>query len=343
MHPDVHEIIEKDLKILHTVAKTVEYIFPTLKWISLPEEVVYFGEMMRRQMDFTIEAEHLEKFNKNFKGSSQIIFPAPIKPLVTPNIMVETLFENSVPVRLFSKHGVSIFDQNLYDIGINGFLKMLVFDNFVHSDLHPGNILVTFAKPIEFSSIYEKFKSLFVKREEFIDQETINNLLSADTTKWNKMLSELKDRNFTPRWILIDAGLTTTLSSDNYFNFLDLFKAIANENGPLVAELLVSRSKSPSSVTNVVEFEEKIVNLISRIKSSRLSLSKFKFGDILTNVFDIVNQHCVLLEGAFVNTGISILLLEGIGRQLDPRADLIARSLPFLDFLDTDTFNSNYY
>lgn len=36
------------------------------------------------------------------------------------------------------------------------------------------------------------------------------------------------------------------------------------------------------------------------------------------------------MEGDFINTVISILLLEGIGRQLDPDLDLFASALPML-------------
>ncbi len=36
------------------------------------------------------------------------------------------------------------------------------------------------------------------------------------------------------------------------------------------------------------------------------------------------------MEGDFVNTVISILLLEGIGRQLDPNMDLFKSALPIL-------------
>jgi len=41
-------------------------------------------------------------------------------------------------------------------------------------------------------------------------------------------------------------------------------------------------------------------------------------------------MHHVRMEGDFVNTVISILLLEGIGRQLDPGLDLFKSALPIL-------------
>jgi len=43
-----------------------------------------------------------------------------------------------------------------------------------------------------------------------------------------------------------------------------------------------------------------------------------------------VRQHHVRLEGDFVNVVISILLLEGIGRSLNPDMDLLSSSLPIL-------------
>jgi len=41
-------------------------------------------------------------------------------------------------------------------------------------------------------------------------------------------------------------------------------------------------------------------------------------------VLDMVRSHHVRLEGDFVNVVLSILLLEGIGRTLDPNLDLFS-------------------
>ena len=44
----------------------------------------------------------------------------------------------------------------------------------------------------------------------------------------------------------------------------------------------------------------------------------------------MVRAHHVRMEGDFVNVVISILLLEGIGRSLDPNLDLFKSALPIL-------------
>jgi predicted unusual protein kinase regulating ubiquinone biosynthesis (AarF/ABC1/UbiB family) len=49
----------------------------------------------------------------------------------------------------------------------------------------------------------------------------------------------------------------------------------------------------------------------------------------------MVRQHHVRLEGDFVNVVISMLLLEGIGRSLNPDVDLLSSSLPILRQLGT--------
>jgi len=51
---------------------------------------------------------------------------------------------------------------------------------------------------------------------------------------------------------------------------------------------------------------------------------------VLSEVLRNVRQHHVRMEGDFVNTVISVLLLEGIGRQLDPNMDLFKSALPIL-------------
>ena len=60
------------------------------------------------------------------------------------------------------------------------------------------------------------------------------------------------------------------------------------------------------------------------VKSATFALGNIKIGDILSEVLDMVRSHHVRLEGDFVNVVLSILLLEGIGRTLDPNLDLFS-------------------
>lgn len=40
-------------------------------------------------------------------------------------------------------------------VGVDTYLKMILTDNFVHTDLHPGNILARMAGNVKFSAVID--------------------------------------------------------------------------------------------------------------------------------------------------------------------------------------------
>jgi len=51
-------MIRRDLKIMMFFAKVLNSL-PGMEWLSFPEEVEVFGEMMMSQVDLRIEANNL--------------------------------------------------------------------------------------------------------------------------------------------------------------------------------------------------------------------------------------------------------------------------------------------
>ena len=154
--------------------------------------------------------------------------------------------------------------------------------------------------------------------------------IAHDSQAWLDRLDDLDSQGFEPQLIFIDAGLVTTLDGVNRRNFLDLFQAVAEFDGYKAGKLMMERCRTPEFVIEEETFALKMQHLVLSVKSKTFSLAKIKISDILTDVLTAVRQHHVKLEGDFVNTVISILLLEGIGRQLDPDMDLFKSALPIL-------------
>jgi aarF domain-containing kinase len=154
--------------------------------------------------------------------------------------------------------------------------------------------------------------------------------LSSSPNAWREKLHSLHDDGYLPELVLIDAGLVTTLNTKNRQNFLDLFRAVAEFDGYRAGQLMVERCRTPDMVVDKETFALKMQHLVLSIKRKTFSLGKVKISDILTDVLKAVRQHHVKMEGDFINTVISILLLEGIGRQLDPKLDLFKNALPIL-------------
>lgn len=152
-HPGVIDSAFMDLGIIW---KVVEFSQKFLH-MTVPFDRNEFDEVIQAQMDFTREAFNLQKFGRNFKGESRIRFPKVSPAYVTPEVLVETWADGKVISHILedfdnatesAKAAVTELTQRkrklqgdlcavLYDMS----MKMMVRDNFVHGDLHGGNIL----------------------------------------------------------------------------------------------------------------------------------------------------------------------------------------------------------
>ncbi|KAM4553339.1 LOW QUALITY PROTEIN: putative aarF domain-containing protein kinase 2 [Fundulus diaphanus] len=141
VHPGVRRQVEIDL-LLMKAGSWLLHCLPGLKWLSMCEVVEEFEKLMTKQIDLRFEARNIERFQENFRDVDNIKFPTPLRPFVTRNILVET-FEESEPISNYLSSEIpQEVKQRIARMGVDTLLKMVFVDNFVHGDLHPGNILV---------------------------------------------------------------------------------------------------------------------------------------------------------------------------------------------------------
>ncbi|KAI9793196.1 MAG: hypothetical protein M1816_000617 [Peltula sp. TS41687] len=336
LHPKVERIVRRDLRIMGFFASVINAI-PTMEWLSLPDEVTQFGEMMRLQLDLRIEAANLTIFRKHFKNRTTAWFPYPYTQYTTRQVLIEE-FANGVPLEAFLQNGAGVFQQEIADEGLDAFLHMLLIDNFVHADLHPGNIMVRFYKPErvnvrgQLPFLSRKKNAETPQKSDDVTEEVLSQLrpVRHKPKEWVQLLEKIENEGYRPQLIFIDTGLVTELNHINRRNFLDLFKAVAEFDGYKAGHLMVERCQQPDAVIDKEIFALKMQHLVLGVKSRTFALGNIKIGDILTQVLEMVRSHHVRLEGDFVNVVISILLLEGIGRSLDPNLDLFKSALPIL-------------
>ncbi|KAH8170305.1 ABC1 family protein [Sarocladium implicatum] len=333
LHPNVERTVRRDLRIMGFFASALN-IIPTIEWLSLPDEVAQFGEMMKLQLDLRIEAANLSIFRRNFKDRSTAWFPYPYTDFTTRNVLIEE-FAQGIPLSDFMEYGGGVFQHDIANEGLDAFLRMLLLDNFVHADLHPGNIMVRFYQPAQ-PELRLKMSSEQVSHSEEADvtEQVLERLRPfkhrKDKSSWLAELEKIDSEGYRPQLIFIDTGLVTELNGSNRRNFLDLFRAVAEFDGYKAGHLMCERCRQPEAVLDNEVFALKMQHLVLSVKSRTLALGNVKIGDILQEVLTMVRTHHVRLEGDFVNVVISILLLEGIGRSLNPDLDLLSSALPIL-------------
>ena len=334
LHPNVERTVRRDLRIMGFFAWVLNVI-PTIEWLSLPDEVAQFGEMMKLQLDLRIEAANLTNFRQNFKDRTTAWFPYPYTDFTTRNVLIEE-FAQGIPLADFMEYGGGVFQHDIADEGLDSFLRMLLIDNFIHADLHPGNIMVRFYQAAKPNLSFRQALSKPAPPEDQPDvtEQVLERLRpfrhSKDKEGWQAELAKISTEGYHAQLIFIDTGLVTELNATNRKNFLDLFRAVAEFDGYKAGHLMCERCRQPDAVLEKEIFALKMQHLVLSIKSRTLALGNVKIGDILQQVLGMVRSHHVRLEGDFVNVVISILLLEGIGRTLNPDVDLLSSSLPIL-------------
>lgn len=326
LHPKIERIVRRDLSIMAFFASVINVI-PTMEWLSFPDEVKTFSHMMRLQLDLRIEAANLTIFRKYFANRTTAWFPYPYTEYTTRQVLVEE-FATGIPLEAFLQNGGGVFQKEIADEGLDAFLHMVLIDNFIHADLHPGNIMVRFYKPekIEFSTSRRGKQKEELENSIDVTEDVLKRLrpLKGHPQEWSAQLQQIDQEGYRPQLIFIDTGLVTELNSVNRKNFLDLFKAVAEFDGYRAGQLMVERCRQPDAVIDKEVFALRMQHLVLAVKSRTFALGNIKIGDILNEVLRMVRAHHVRLEGDFVNVVLSILLLEGIGRSLDPELDLFA-------------------
>ncbi|KAJ2451587.1 hypothetical protein EV183_003517 [Coemansia sp. RSA 2336] len=353
LHPGVERQINRDLRIMEWGAWALS-LLPGMKWLSLPEEVAVFGDMMKAQVDLRSEARNAERFAANFSHRPGIAFPRAYLPLDSPRVLVET-FCDGVPLRTFLDiDGHTPFDRELGARGLDAFLHMLIYDNFVHADLHPGNIMVALSPPFVGSPL-DRFVEDFYDMSPFNRQKRLHERHLPSSTQAHRYIRRIlqsyehgeishgqKDqelhayldmlyrRGFTASLIFLDCGLVTSLDNLNRRNFIDLFESVCTFDGNRAGNLMIDRCLTPELVINPKVFVLRIQDIILRVRKVSLQLSKLTFSEVFEPVMRAVRIHHVRLAPDFINIIMAMFILEGIGRRLDPESDVLRVALPML-------------
>ncbi|KAL3232232.1 hypothetical protein RNJ44_04148 [Nakaseomyces bracarensis] len=325
IHPRVRNQIYRDLKIMGFFAKLINSI-PTMEWLSLPNEVEQFSILMKLQLDLRIEALNLKRFNENFKDSIQVKFATPYLELSSRNVLFEE-YLHGLPMEDFLKLKKNLNDDDLCrrvsDPFVEAFLQMLIKDDFIHADLHPGNVMIRFVKT-------NKYETQIISSEQ--DSFNVSHTLRQKIRKKEDDLTPYLKyalTDYTPQICFIDTGLVTELNEKNSVNFMALFNALAQFDGYKAGQLMIERSRTPETAIDKDGFALKVEKLVDTVKKRTFTLGTVSIGDLLDQMLGMVRSHHVRMEGDFVSVVVAILLLEGIGRQLDPDLDLFERFVLF--------------
>ena len=239
IHPHVKDLLRTDMELLTIFADCMDLI-PTLKLLSLGEACRGFCNSMNDQLDMRKEAYNMIHFSRKFEKETWAQFPTPFEDLTTSNVLVETLMSgNSITKFMELKEEIDgvvdekvrLLKRKLSDICAKAMIKMIFFDNFIHGDLHPGNILVNVDKNGEPSLVLLDTGIVFTSKDQ-ADHDNIVEICVAfmqhDGRKAARLMLEERDRTpGTPEATSGEEGfiegvqdLVDSAENDSYFEHI---------------------------------------------------------------------------------------------------------------------------
>jgi aarF domain-containing kinase len=209
--------------ILMQRAAAASQKLPSLQHLRLEESIRQFGGPLQEQLDLTAEAKHLSRFGRNFRGWRNVKFPTPIYPLVKPDVLVES-FEPGAAINGY----VTVAEPTaasermkgaIAEAGLNAYLHMLLKDNFIHADMHPGNILV---REVERSSSWVNQAVAAVAEQ--LESRLGPWLGAVPRAVGSSSPAAGYLTRATPQLVLLDTGMIAELSKADQSSVVNFFK-----------------------------------------------------------------------------------------------------------------------
>ena len=122
-----------------------------------------------------------------------------------------------------------------------------------------------------------------------------------------------------------DFGRCGTISKVGRDQLADLFMAIIDDDSGLAVDTLLNAAGNPGDI-DVAELEREVSRLITKYYNK--SLQEIRMGDLINEVLDLVRNHHLVLSSELAMLLTTLVVLEGLGRMLDPEFDFVAVTAP---------------
>ena len=123
-----------------------------------------------------------------------------------------------------------------------------------------------------------------------------------------------------------DFGRCGTISKVGRDQLADLFMAIIDDDSGLAVDTLLNAAGNPGDI-DVAELERDVSRLITKYYNK--SLQQIRMGELIGEVLDLVRDHHLMLTSELALLLTTLVVLEGLGRLLDPKFDFVAVTAPF--------------
>ncbi len=277
--PGLRAVIERDLDLLHLLARAIERGIPESRIYGPVGLVQEFDRAMTAELDFTREADHAERLAQAFAGRSDVRFPAVDRSLSGRRVLtMEFLDGLKLPAALAEGHD----GPTIARVALRVIFEQIFDQGFFHADPHPGNLLVM-------------------------------------------------GRPEAPTLVMLDLGLVGRLSPPLRDKAVDLMVAAVRQDGQGVADALYAIG-TPTRRIDRERYDAEVALLAEKYLGKRLE--EIRMAALIQDLVRGATKYGLEIPPELIMLGRTLMTVEGVGKELDPKLDVFAELRPlFLGLL----------
>ncbi|MCX7786956.1 MAG: AarF/ABC1/UbiB kinase family protein [Spirochaetes bacterium] len=203
--PGLEEVIRTDLEIMRTFAHLIQGLFLKSETINPLAIIDEFGRSLEREIDFWVEAAHLERFANLFADNPHVYVPRLYKEYTTRRVLVMERIQGiritDVPALLASGN----HPKRIARFGAEVVLEQVFRFGFFHADPHPGNMFVLENDRICFIDF--GMMGVILPRHREILNEIMVAMIDRDERRMARGLLELASRKTIPNLAQLEYDL----------------------------------------------------------------------------------------------------------------------------------------
>jgi ubiquinone biosynthesis protein len=140
--PNIQQTIEVDLGIMLHLASLIERHVTEMEAFHPTQAVNEFARSIEEELDYTLEASHIEHFARQFLDDETVYVPKVYRDLSTQRLLVMEFIDGIKASDLdrLKQDGYDL--QEIASRGADSILKQISLFGFYHADPHPGNIFI---------------------------------------------------------------------------------------------------------------------------------------------------------------------------------------------------------
>lgn len=140
--PHIKHKISVDLVLMKMLATQSVKLYPELTNFNVVGFVEDFGNIVKKELDFTNEASNMLRFADMFKEDDYCYIPKIYSQYSTQKVLMMEYVEGMMPSSREEMEAEGFDANTIASNGTNIILKMILRHGFFHADPHPGNLLI---------------------------------------------------------------------------------------------------------------------------------------------------------------------------------------------------------